>query len=206
MAWLSRIPNTPWIKLALYILGFIPALWYFYLGMVGGLGTDPIRTFEDKLGIWALRFLIASLCITPLRKLVHINLLRYRRIIGLLAFYYVLLHFTVYLTLDKRLDWSLILHEISTKPYLIIGAIAALLLLALAVTSNNRSMKKLGKNWRRLHTLVYPATIGVGIHFMLAVKSWPTNMLVYNFILLVLLAYRVVASATKAKPQPIQNR
>lgn len=189
----AHSPLSTWYtRLFLYFIGLIPAFWLFILGNTGQLGADPIRSFEDNLGYWALRFLIASLFITPLRQLFHINLIRYRRMLGLLAFYYAFIHVATYIILDKRLAGSVILKEITHQPYLMTGACAFILLLFLAITSNNMAIRRLRKKWKQLHSCVYLAAILVGTHFMLAVKSWPTNMLIYNAILVILLGYRAV--------------
>jgi len=97
------LPQVP--KIAVYIVGFIPAVWLFYAGIMDQLGADPMRYLEQALGLWALRFLIATLAVTPLRQLLGVNLLRYRRAIGLLAFYYAALHLITYVVLDQGLDF-----------------------------------------------------------------------------------------------------
>src|SRR5947209_2268292 len=111
-----------------YAVGFMPAISYFYFGVVDELGADPMKTLERALGLWALRFLIACLTITPLRESFGINLLRYRRQIGLLAFCYALLHLTVYTVLDQGLDVSAIVADIVKRPYITIGMAAFALL------------------------------------------------------------------------------
>lgn len=104
----------------LYVIGLCPAAWYFYLAATGGLGFNPVKEFEHLLGIWALRFIIATLAITPLRDLAGINWIRYRRALGLLAFYYVLMHFSVYALLDLRLDLGAVGGDIVKRPYITI--------------------------------------------------------------------------------------
>lgn len=187
------LPQVP--KIAVYIVGFIPAVWLFYEGVNDRLGADPMRYLEQALGLWALRFLIATLTITPLRQLFGINLLRYRRAIGLLSFYYGFLHLTTYLVLDQGLDLEAIWADIVKRPYITIGMATFVILVPLAVTSNNASIRRLGgQAWARLHRLVYAAAIGAALHFILVVKSWPPEPLVYAAIVAVLLGYRVVRS------------
>jgi sulfoxide reductase heme-binding subunit YedZ len=149
-----------------------------------------------------LRFLIATLAITPLRQLLSINLLRYRRAIGLLAFYYAALHLITYLVLDQGLDVSAIMADIIKRPYITIGMATFVILVPLAVTSNNAAIRRMGgQAWARLHKLVYVAAIGAVLHFILVVKSWPPEPLVYAAIVAVLLGYRLVRSLVK-KPSP----
>jgi sulfoxide reductase heme-binding subunit YedZ len=180
---------SPWW---VYGLGLVPAAWFFWLGATGGLGANPIQQFEHLLGEWALRFLIATLVVTPLRDLTRINLIRFRRALGLLSFYYVLFHFLVYMILDRALNMPEIVTDILKRPYIIIGMSAFLCLIALAVTSNTWSIRRMGRAWGRLHLLVYPIAILGVTHFIMAVKSWPPRPLVYIAIIAVLLGYRLV--------------
>jgi sulfoxide reductase heme-binding subunit YedZ len=184
---------SPWW---IYGLGLIPAAWYFYLGAINDLGANPIQTFEHLLGEWALRFMIVTLLVTPVRDLTRVNFYRFRRAFGLLTFYYVLFHFLTYFILDRAMNLPVIFVDIFKRPYIIIGMIAFACLIALAATSNNWSIQKLGRLWGRLHRLVYLiATLGV-IHFFMAVKSWPPRPFVYATIIGVLLAYRLVKFVT----------
>jgi len=197
---LTQVP-----KIALYIVGLIPAVWLFYEGINDRLGADPMRYLEQALGLWALRFLIATLSVTPLRQLLNINLLRYRRALGLLAFYYAALHLTTYIVLDQGLDFAAIFADIVKRPYITIGMATFVVLLPLAVTSNNASIRRLGgQAWARLHRLVYLAAMGAVLHFLLVVKSWPPEPLVYAAIMGTLLGYRILRFVFKKimKPQP----
>lgn len=187
---LARI--SPWW---IYGVGLIPAAWYFTLGAVNDLGADPIRTFEHLLGEWALRFMIVVLAVTPLRELTRINLYRFRRAFGLLVFYYVLFHFLTYFILDRAMNLPVIFVDVFKRPYIILGMTAFVCLIALAVTSNNRSIRALGHWWGRLHRLVYLiAGLGV-IHFFMAVKSWPPRPFFYAAVIGILLLYRLARFA-----------
>ncbi|HZH50675.1 MAG TPA: protein-methionine-sulfoxide reductase heme-binding subunit MsrQ [Microvirga sp.] len=187
------VPQVP--KLAVYAVGFIPAVWLFYQGINDRLGADPMRYLEQALGLWALRFLIASLTVTPLRQILGINLLRYRRALGLLAFYYAALHLLTYLVLDQGLEFAAIWADIVKRPYITIGMATFVILIPLAATSNNAAIRKLGgQAWARLHRLVYVAAIGAALHFVMVVKSWPLEPLVYAAIVLALLGYRIARS------------
>ena len=198
------LPQVP--KIAVYIVGFIPAVLLFYAGITDRLGADPMRYLEQALGLWALRFLIATLTVTPLRQLFNINLLRYRRALGLLAFYYAALHLTTYLVLDQGLDIAAIVADIVKRPYITIGMATFVILVPLAVTSNNAAIRRMGgQAWAKLHRLVYVAAIGAVLHFILVVKSWPPEPLVYAAIVAVLLGYRLVRSRTTKRASPRQR-
>ncbi|MGE6743045.1 protein-methionine-sulfoxide reductase heme-binding subunit MsrQ [Allorhizobium pseudoryzae] len=177
---------------ALYVIGLIPGFYAFYLGLNGGLGADPVREFEHRLGFWALRFLCLGLTVTPLRDLFGVNLIAYRRALGLLAFYYVLAHFTVYLTLDRGLILSSILGDILKRPYIMLGMAGLLMLIPLAVTSNRWSIRRLGSRWNRLHKLAYPILLAGLLHYILSIKSITLEPVIYSVIVVVLLGYRLV--------------
>jgi sulfoxide reductase heme-binding subunit YedZ len=175
---------------ALYVIGLCPAAWYFYLAATGGLGFNPVKEFEHLLGIWALRLIIATLAITPLRDLAGINWIRYRRALGLLAFYYVLMHFSVYALLDLRLDLGAVGGDIAKRPYITIGFACLLLLIPLAITSNNWSIRKLQQGWNKLHKLIYLIAAGGAFHYVLAVKSVTLVPFIHIALVALLLAYR----------------
>lgn len=178
---------------ALYVIGLTPGAWTFYLGVMDRLGADPMKVLERGLGLWALKFLVLCLAITPLRRLTGISLLRYRRAIGLLAFIYASLHLTTYLVLDQQLDLAAVWADIVRRPFITIGMLAFLVLLPLAVTSNNASIRRLGAaTWQRLHRWVYLAAGAAVVHFVMVVKAWPVEPLVYTGLVLLLLGYRLV--------------
>lgn len=177
---------------ALYIAGLCPGVWYFYLAATGGLGFNPVKEFEHLLGIWALRFLCIGLLVTPLRDLFNINLIAYRRALGLIAFYYVLAHFTVYLVLDRGLILSSIAGDILKRPYIMLGMAGLVMLTPLALTSNRWSIRKLGSRWNTLHKLVYLVLIVGVLHFVLARKSITLEPVFYISTMVVLLGYRLV--------------
>ena len=183
---LRHVP--PW---TIYIVGALPALWMAYQTLTGTIGIDPVRAIEWGLGLWALRLLIATLCVTPLRW-VGLNLMRFRRQLGLVAFAYVVLHFTAWLTIDMGLRWGQILPDLVKRWYIVVGMAALILLVPLAVTSNTAAIRRLGaKGWNRLHKLAYPATILATVHFMMVGKVYTAEVLIYAGILCALLAVRV---------------
>lgn len=188
--WLRQpsLPDWP-----LYPLGFIPAIWLFVQAVTDNLGADPAKALERGLGEWALRLIILGLAITPMRQVAGINWVRYRRAIGLLAFFYVLLHLITYMVLDQGLDWTAIGADILRRPYITIGMLGFLLLFPLALTSTNAMIRRLGgARWRRLHRLVYPAAFAGAAHYLLLVKSWPLEPIIYAAIIVALLAWRLV--------------
>jgi sulfoxide reductase heme-binding subunit YedZ len=183
---LRRVPTWP-----VYVLGALPPLWFLWLGLTGGLGVEPIKELEHRLGLLALQMMIATLAVTPLRRFTGISLIRFRRALGLLTFYYIICHLLVWLVLDVGLlgqIWA----DIVKRPYVTVGMAAFLLLVPLAVTSNNRAIRWLGpQRWRRLHQLSYAAAILGAVHFVMLTKGFQIEPLVYLGAILLLLALRV---------------
>lgn len=175
----------------LYGIGLAPAVWQFYLGAAGNLGADPVKTFERFLGLWAIRFLILTLAVSPLRELLGVNLIRYRRALGLLCFYYALMHFTAYLVLDQTLMLNAVLADTTKRPFIMLGMAALTLLVPLALTSNAYSIRKLGKSWLRLHKLIYVIAICAAIHFTLAKKVLSGEQYLDLSLITLLLVYRL---------------
>jgi sulfoxide reductase heme-binding subunit YedZ len=137
--WVRRVPAWP-----IYIVGAALPCWLLYQGLTGGLGADPVKGIERPLGLWALRLIVLGLCITPLRKYAGINLIKYRRAIGVTAFSYVVLHFLTWIVLDMGLLVQQALLDVVKRPYVTIGMAALLMLIPLAATSNNWSVRRLG--------------------------------------------------------------
>ncbi len=184
--------NTRWLKPAALAFCLYPAARLIWLGFSGGLGVNPIEFITRSLGTWALSFLLITLSVTPLRKLAGWNeLLRVRRMLGLTAFFYALLHLTSYLWLDQFFDWSAIFKDILKRPFITIGMATFLLLLPLALTSTNSAMRRLKRNWQRLHRLIYPAAVCAVLHYFWLVKQDIAQPTLYAFVLAVLLGFRV---------------
>ena len=162
-------------------------------GLAGqGLGTNPVEELLHELGRWALKFLLLTLAVTPLRRLTGWAwLVRFRRMLGLFAYFYALLHFAVYAVLDQGLQAGPILEDILKRPYITLGVAALLLMTPLAVTSTRGMMRRLGKRWLKLHRLVYLIAILGVWHFYWQVKLDTLQPLVYTAILAVLLAARL---------------
>lgn len=184
---LRRIPKWP-----LYVISLIPVIALFYAGAVGQLGVDPIKEIEHRLGELSLQVFIASLCITPLCRIARLNLVKFRRPLGLITFFYVALHLLVWVVLDMSLLWGQMWADILKRPYITIGMMSFLLLIPLAITSNDISIKKLGAaGWQKLHMLVYPAILLGAVHNVMVQKVWEAEALIYLGLILFLLSLRV---------------
>ena len=193
MTSLQRVNQTigkvpPWL---LYSVAVVPPVWLLWLGLNGGLGVEPIKELEHRLGELALQLLIATLAIRPLREWTGINLLKLRRALGVITFFYVALHLLVWLVLDVQfLDqiWA----DILKRPYITVGMAAFLIMIPMVITSNNLSLRKLGpKKWRRLHWLMYPAVLLGALHYVMLARGFQIEPLVYMGTALVLLALRL---------------
>lgn len=159
---------------------------------IDALGADPVAAIEHTLGLWALRLLLLTLAVTPLRQLLKQPvLMRFRRMLGLYAFAYASLHFAAYLVLDLRGWWAQVLTEIIERPYITVGFAAWLLLVPLALTSTRGWMRRLGRAWGRLHRLVYAIAVLAVLHFWWVVKSDVREPLLYAAILAALLGWRL---------------
>ncbi len=197
--------KTPtWV---VYVAGFLPAAYLVHGIVTNSLGPDPIEVLENFLGETALQFLIAGLAISPLMRFAKINLIKYRRALGLLAFFYVFAHLSVYLILDKQLNLTIIIEDIFKRPYITFGMIAFLLLTPLAITSNNFSIRRLGAAaWNKLHKLVYFAVICGALHYMLLTKTWQLEPIAYFVAAVVLVASRrFYPSKHKNTVQPVRK-
>ena len=175
----------------IYLIGFIPAVVLFYRALFNILGADPLKTLEHELGEYALIFLTILLSFRPIKKLMNLNLIKFRRSIGLLAFWYAALHLLTYIILDQQLIWDLLIGDLIKRPYIIVGVFAFLTLIPLALTSNAWSMRRFGKaNWKNLHLLVYLSAILAALHYVLLVKSWPIKPLLYLLVITLLITFR----------------
>lgn len=185
---LRRVPT--W---SVYLLCMAPAVVYAALAFSNRLGADPARALEHALGIWGLRLLLVGLAVTPLREITGLNLVRFRRVIGLAAFTTVALHLFSWAWLDVSFDLTAILRDIVRRPYITIGMAAFVLLIPLAITSTNAMIRRLGpKAWTRLHRAVYLAAILGGLHFLLLKKTIQLEPLIYLAITVVLLGWRLI--------------
>lgn len=185
---LRRIP-VPVIWLA----GALPFALLLWDTFTGGLGADPIQSIEHRLGRTALYLLVAGLAVTPLLRVTGISLMRFRRALGVLCFAYALPHVLAWIVMDMGFLWAQMGRDIIKRPYLLFGMLAFAMLLPLAVTSNNLSIRRLGgQSWRKLHKLVYPAAILVGMHWVWAVKVNEREPFFWLAVILAILASRFV--------------
>jgi sulfoxide reductase heme-binding subunit YedZ len=167
------------LKTGIWILGLTPLGWAVYRFFLGdGFGANPIAELQLWGGLASLTALLSALAITPLRRLTGWNdLQKARRLVGLFAFFYVTLHFLIWIGLDQFFAWEYILEDISERPYILVGFVAFLLLIPLAITSTKGWIRRLGRQWVRLHRLAYVAAVLGIIHFYWVTKAddrWPT--------------------------------
>lgn len=175
---------------SVYLVGALPVPWLFYQGLTGGLGVEPIKALEHEYGELALQLLLLGLAITPLRRFTGLSLIKFRRAIGLLAFLYVFSHLLVWLVLDVQIP-SQIWADILKRPYITIGMIGFVAMVPLALTSNNTSVRRLGVRWRQLHRLTYLVVLLGALHFVMLVKGFQIEPLVYMALAAALLMMRV---------------
>ncbi|HEX4949549.1 MAG TPA: protein-methionine-sulfoxide reductase heme-binding subunit MsrQ [Blastocatellia bacterium] len=192
------------IKAVLHVLCLLPLARLIIKYFQNDLTANPIEFLTHSTGTWALVILLASLTITPLRKIKALNwTIKLRKMLGLYAFLYVCLHFAIYIVLDHFFDWTRIVEDIAKRPYVTVGFAAFVLLVPLALTSNKFSIRKLtGKRWQQLHWLVYPAAIGGVVHFYWLVKADTTEPMIYAAVLAVLLGIRILYKLKPPKRSP----
>jgi sulfoxide reductase heme-binding subunit YedZ len=208
--------NSKWSKPVVFLICLGPLATLGWQALHGELTANPIEFITHATGDWTLRFLIITLCVTPFRKILRLpELIRFRRMLGLFAFFYACLHFTTYIWLDKFFALSEMWKDIAKRKYITVGFTAFLLLIPLAITSTAGWIRRLGgKRWQQLHRLIYfSAALGV-IHYYWLVKSAVIRPLTYGAIVAVLLLWRLFASLTKKKQlrvnavtvRPVLNR
>lgn len=188
----NAVLASRWAKPVVFTAALVPLVWTVWLAYTGELGAEPVLESVKASGLWALRFLLIALALTPLRMLTGVaGLARFRRMLGLFAFFYACVHLSTYIGLDQFFDWPAIWKDIVKRPYITVGMGAFLMLTALAATSTDRMVKRLGgKNWRALHRCVFIAGLAGCLHFIMLVKGWQTTPLIYALICIGLLAFR----------------
>lgn len=188
-------------KPVVFVAALEPAAWLVYNAFWGDLGVNPVETITNHTGIWTLRFLVASLVITPARWLTGVNpLTLFRRPLGLFAFFYGTLHFSTYFVLDHSLAFDGVWEDVVKRPYITAGFTAFVLMLPLALTSTQGWIRRLGgRRWNLLHRLVYISAIGAVLHYLWKVKLDTTNPLYYAAIVGLLFGLRLWKAASKAR-------
>lgn len=193
--------RADWAKAALFVLCLVPLALLAFDAAADRLGANPIEAVNRRLGDWAIRLLLVSLAVTPLRQAFHLpRLARLRRMLGLFAFFYVTLHLTSYLVLDQFFDWAEIWADVVKRKYMTFGMTAFLLLVPLAVTSTDAMVKRLGgPRWRRLHRAVHVAAVLAVLHHFFLVKVDPTEPVLYGAVLALLLGWRLAKIKSTSK-------
>ena len=182
------------LKTVIFLLALVPFVLLLVRGWKNELGANPIETVTHITGIWTIRFLVITLAITPLRKLTgQAILIRFRRMLGLFTFFYASMHLLTYIWLDQYFDWPFIIKDITEHPYVIVGFTTFLILFSLAVTSPRFMVRKMGKNWKKLHRLIYPAAFLASFHFLWLVKSDIREPLLYFALFTILMLLRLPA-------------
>ena len=205
-------------KVVLFAACLVPAGWLVRGMLIGDLGVNPAETIQLQTGRWALRFLLITLAVTPVRRLFHWNVvIQYRRMLGLFAFFYASLHFASYIVLDQYFAFDAMMTDVIKRPFITVGFAAFMLMVPLALTSTKGWIRRLGRRWQLLHRLIYVSAICAVVHFIWKVKLVIGDPVLYAGILAVLLGYRVVrtirlrmsssasASAPIARPRGISS-
>jgi sulfoxide reductase heme-binding subunit YedZ len=192
-----------WTKVLVFVVCLAPVAVLGWSAYKNDLGANPLEYITHATGNWTLRFLAITLAVTPLRKLLKLpDLIRYRRMLGLYAFFYGCLHLTTYLWFDKFFDWPEIVKDIAKRPYITIGFTSWILMLPLAVTSTAGWIRRLGgKRWRLLHRASYFSAIAGVVHYYWLVKSDVRKPVMYGAIVGVLLLFRMASALKQAQPQ-----
>jgi len=181
------------VKPVLFVAALLPAAWLVYALFTDRLGVNPAETLQLETGIWALRFLLATLAITPIRRITGWHrIIQYRRMLGLFAFVYATLHLATYVVLDRLFELSGIWEDVVKRPFITAGMAAFVLMVPLALTSTKGWIRRLGRRWQLLHRLVYLSAAAACLHFLWKVKVVIGEPVYYAAILAALLVFRVL--------------
>jgi methionine sulfoxide reductase heme-binding subunit len=205
---LQRIINHKWIRRSVFLLCLAPLGWLVWKGFHNDLTANPVEKLEHTTGDWTIYFLLITLSITPLRKLIpQLNLVRYRRMLGLYAFFYGSLHFLTYGLFDQMFDWMSIVKDVYKRPFITLGFLGFVLLIPLAITSTAKMIRRLGgRRWNLLHRLIYVTACAGVIHYYWLVKSDITLPVRYGAILAFLLIARVAFWLHARQSKPVRAR
>lgn len=190
---MKKIAIPRWLRWVFYVLLCMPFCWLVARGLLNASDPDPGKTLVHGLGLWALRFLLLTLAITPLNRFTPIQWIPLRRTLGLCALTYALLHVFSYTFFYLGFDLSLLTRELVKRPYIVVGSISLTVLVLLGVTSTNSWQRRLGKRWKQLHKLVYFATVAVLVHFVWQIKAGVGAVPWYALIFIVLMLLRTKA-------------
>lgn len=193
------------LKPIIFSLALLPLARLLLLGWRGELGANPIEAITHQTGLWTLALLLLTLTITPLRRITGVLwLIQYRRMLGLFAFFYSVLHMLTYVWLDQFFDVHAMLKDVAKRPFITAGTAAFLTLVPLALTSTKGAIRRLGRRWQPLHRLVYFSAAAGVVHFLWLVKKDLRLPLFYAAVLTLLLGYRAIAYLAKRRPRPPQ--
>ncbi len=201
---MNSILTSKWTKVVVFMACLAPVAMLVWRGFNNDLSADPIAFITHTTGDWTLRFLVITLAITPLRKILRVpQLIRFRRMLGLFAFFYVCLHFTTWIWLDKGFVWSEMWKDVEKRRFITVGFTGFVLLIPLAVTSTAGWIRRLGgRRWQRLHRLIYATAVLGVIHYYWLVKSDVRKPLFYGFLVGILLAWRLGAWLIGRRSRP----
>ncbi|HTU36298.1 MAG TPA: protein-methionine-sulfoxide reductase heme-binding subunit MsrQ [Candidatus Acidoferrum sp.] len=193
MKFLKTVLMSKWTKVGVFLLCLVPLGLLLWKGYHNDLTLNPVEYVEHRTGDWILRFLCITLAITPLRKILRLpELIRYRRMLGLFAFFYALLHFSTWLGVDRYFEWKLILDDIGKRPFITVGFTGFVLMIPLAITSTAGWIRRLGgKRWQMLHRAIYISAVCGVIHYYWLVKSDVRKPIEYGVIVAALLVWRI---------------
>ena len=180
------------VKPSFFFMALIPFIWLLLKVFQNDLGPDPAQALSIETGEWALRFLLLTLAITPFRQIFRVaEIARLRRMIGLFAFFYASIHFLSWMAFILAFRWLAIAEELVERPYITVGFLAYVILFLLGFTSTNSMVRRLGKNWKRLHKFVYAASILAIVHLLWILRTDVTEAVIYGVLLAILLGYRI---------------
>ena len=180
------------VKPSIFFMALIPFIWLLLKVFQNDLGPDPAQALSIETGEWALRFLLLTLAITPFRQIFRmVEIAKLRRMIGLFAFFYASIHFLSWMAFILAFRWLAIAEELVERPYITVGFLAYVILFLLGVTSTNSMVRRLGKNWKRLHKFVYAASILAIVHLLWILRTDVTEAVIYGILLAILLGYRI---------------
>ena len=181
------------VKPVIFFMALIPFIWLLLKIFQNDLGPDPAQALSIETGEWTLRFLLLTLAITPFRQIFRmVEIARLRRMIGLFAFFYASIHFLSWMAFILGFRWLAIAEELVERPYITVGFLAYVILFLLGVTSTNSMVRRLGKNWKRLHKFVYAASILAIVHLLWILRTDVTEAVIYGVLLAILLGYRII--------------
>jgi methionine sulfoxide reductase heme-binding subunit len=193
-------------KILVFLACLAPFLWLVTRTVTGRLGINPVEDLELTTGIWALRLLVATLLVTPVRRVSGWNrIIQYRRMLGLFAFFYATLHFAIYVAVDQFFAFGFIVKDVAKRPFITMGFIALVLMVPLAITSTKGWIRRLGRRWQLLHRLIYVSAVCAAIHYLWKVKVMIGSPVYYAAAIGALLAFRLIWQARSARPVKAQK-